>query len=211
LWQAAQPLVMPAWLGFVLAVSVFGEPGAIGVTKVGRLGTVELAAVLGDTLFAAAMLGDVAIGAVVADLVASAVTVLGLAPAGAAIVAAEVVVVVDLVAVVGAAVVVAVVGAAIVAEVVVVVVDLVAVVGAAVVVAVVGAATVATVAVVVQPAGELLVEPKLVVLVWQQPQSAVVLGWSPDFPCAPLVPWLVYEPLWQESQRLDVTAVWLIV
>lgn len=47
------------------------------------------------------------------------------------------------------------------------------------------------VAVVAHPAAGLRCWPKLVVLVWQQPQSAVVLGWSLDLPCAPLVPWLV--------------------
>ena len=30
-------------------------------------------------------------------------------------------------------------------------------------------------------------------------------------PCAPLVPSLVYDPLWQESHRLVPTAVWFIV
>ena len=30
-------------------------------------------------------------------------------------------------------------------------------------------------------------------------------------PVAPLVPWPVQEPLWQESQRLALTAEWFIV
>jgi len=63
----------------------------------------------------------------------------------------------------------------------------------------------------VHPVGEVLCESKLVVLVWQQPQSAVVLGWSPDFPRAPCVPWLVNAPLWQASHRIEVTAVCFIV
>ncbi|KAF2988770.1 hypothetical protein MJC1_04153 [Methylocystis sp. MJC1] len=37
---------------------------------------------------------------------------------------------------------------------------------------------------------------------WQQPQSAVVFGWSLGLPRAP---WLVKDPLWQLSQRIDVT------
>jgi hypothetical protein len=31
-------------------------------------------------------------------------------------------------------------------------------------------------------------DPQLVVLVWQQPQSCVTLGWSLGFACAPFVP-----------------------
>ena len=34
-------------------------------------------------------------------------------------------------------------------------------------------------------------ESQLVVLVWQQPQSCVTLGWSLGFARAPLVPWLL--------------------
>jgi hypothetical protein len=34
-------------------------------------------------------------------------------------------------------------------------------------------------------------EPQLVVLVWQQPQSCVTLGWSLGFACAPFVPWVL--------------------
>jgi hypothetical protein len=53
---------------------------------------------------------------------------------------------------------------------------------------------------------------KLIVLAWQEVQSAAPVGICPvALACAPLVPWPVYEPLWQESQRLALTAVWLIV
>jgi hypothetical protein len=53
---------------------------------------------------------------------------------------------------------------------------------------------------------------KLVVLAWHEVQSAAPVGiWPPALACAPLVPWLVYDPLWQESHRLALTAVWFIV
>jgi hypothetical protein len=48
-------------------------------------------------------------------------------------------------------------------------------------------------------------------LVWQVTQSrppvATWLG-NDAVPCAPVVPSLVNEPLWQESQRLALTDVW---
>jgi hypothetical protein len=47
---------------------------------------------------------------------------------------------------------------------------------------------------------------QLVVLLWQVEQSAVVATWPVPLACAPDVPWLVYEPLWQEPQAMAVTA-----
>jgi hypothetical protein len=53
---------------------------------------------------------------------------------------------------------------------------------------------------------------KLVVLAWQDVQSAAAVGMCPPaLASAPVVPCAAYPPLWQESQRLPVTAVWLIV
>ena len=55
---------------------------------------------------------------------------------------------------------------------------------------------------------------KLAVLLWQVAQSWPLIATWPGndaVPCAPDVPWLVNEPLWQESQRLAPTAVWLMV
>jgi hypothetical protein len=52
---------------------------------------------------------------------------------------------------------------------------------------------------------------QLVVLLWQVEQSAVVATWPALLACAPDVPSLVNEPLWQESQRLVLTAAWFIV
>jgi hypothetical protein len=53
---------------------------------------------------------------------------------------------------------------------------------------------------------------KLVVLPWQEVQSAAPVGICPPaLAWAPLVPWPVYDPLWQESHRLALTAVWFIV
>jgi len=43
---------------------------------------------------------------------------------------------------------------------------------------------------------------------WQVMQSAPLVATWPEneaVPSAPVVPWLVYEPLWQESQRLVLT------
>ena len=51
-------------------------------------------------------------------------------------------------------------------------------------------------------------------LAWQVTQSGRWSRRGPDTtpcPCAPLVPSPVYEPLWQESQRLALTAAWFIV
>jgi hypothetical protein len=202
LWQAAQPLVTPVWLAFALAAGEFGEIGAIGPAEVGKAVAGWVAAALGDALFTTAVLGDIMIGDFAAGPIAFAFAALGLAvavvvvvvvvaadaaAAGAAVVAAVVGAAGDFAAAAGAAaagaaVVVAVVGAAA---------DLAAAAGAVAA----GVATAAAVAVVEHPDGELRCWPKLVVLVWQQPQSAVVLGWSPGFPCAPFVPWLVNDPL----------------
>ncbi len=47
-------------------------------------------------------------------------------------------------------------------------------------------------------------------LAWQVMQSAPLVATWPGndaVPSAPLVPWLVYDPLWQESHRLALTAV----
>jgi hypothetical protein len=54
---------------------------------------------------------------------------------------------------------------------------------------------------------------KLVVLVWQLLHAIVVVGMCGGvvMPCAPAVPWLVKEPLWQELQEIPVTAEWFIV
>ena len=49
---------------------------------------------------------------------------------------------------------------------------------------------------------------KLVVLPWQEVQSAAPVGICPPaLASAPLVPSPVYAPLWQESHRLALTAV----
>ena len=58
-----------------------------------------------------------------------------------------------------------------------------------------------------------LVKPEAA-LAWQVTQSLPLVATWPEYdavPSAPLVPWLVYEPLWQESQRLALTDVWFIV
>ena len=53
---------------------------------------------------------------------------------------------------------------------------------------------------------------KLVVLPWQEVQSAAPVGiCPPGLASAPLVPCPVYDPLWQESHRLALTAVWFMV
>ena len=54
-----------------------------------------------------------------------------------------------------------------------------------------------------------LVKPEAA-LAWQVMQSApLVTTWLANdaVPSAPVVPWLVYEPLWQESHRLALTDV----
>lgn len=201
LWQAAQRPVRPAWLNLA---PILDEPGVTGATGIARADGAAgpEAATFGDALRAAAVLGDAAIG----DVAAGAFAVAALGFAVAAVAAVGVVAVAGLaeaagataVAAPGAAVVV--VGAAVEA---VAVADCVAAaraaaVGVAVVVAVAapaGAATGAAAAVVEHPAGDFRRGSKLVVLVWQQPQSAVVEGWSLDFPSGPLLPWLVNEPL----------------
>jgi hypothetical protein len=52
---------------------------------------------------------------------------------------------------------------------------------------------------------------QVVVLLWQVEHSAVVATWPVPFPCAPDVPWLTKEPLWQELHATALAAAWFIV
>lgn len=158
LWQAAQPPVTPAWLNLAPGLGEFDVVGAIGAARVDGTALGLDAATLDGVLLTPAELGFAVVVVVVAAVEVG--------------VAADAAAVADLAAVAGAAV-----GAAVVVA---VAVDL---------TAAAGATTAGTAAAVVEhPAGDFLRGSKLVVLVWQQPQSAVVEGWSLDFPSAPFVP-----------------------
>ena len=52
---------------------------------------------------------------------------------------------------------------------------------------------------------------KLVVLAWQEVQSAVPVGICPPaLVSAPMVPWEVYAPLWQDLHAMPPAAAWFI-